>query len=302
MAGGGSTAAGGGDACTFMLRAMPEEELLALHNFNGALMAVDEAAGNYTTIMGSHTQKVLMVYSAGDTTHSFAQVLMVELHPHTFEPITEAGISVITYRGRHEDPRLFTWQGKLWMSSTMYRPGTARKVAINQINGKTAGPPLLLDLNDKHGRRDEKNWALFPHAGELMVLYSVQPLRVYAADLATGATKAVVAHAWWKGTGAALRGGAPPVLAGGRYYVFVHSKRPVYEVHAVILDAVSLRVVAWSPEPIIRKGSDRILFPCGALYTPATERFAISMGINDKFTGIVQVSKRHVDKHLVAVQ
>jgi hypothetical protein len=187
------------------------------------------------------------------------------------------------------------------MYSTYHRHRESAKLAINQISDNMAGPVQLLDLNDKHGRRQEKNWALFPHNGTLSLIYSTQPLKVYTADLSTTKTELVVHHDWWNGKGPGLRGGAPPVLVGDRYYVFVHSKKPGYEVYVVVLDATTLRVVAWSPEPVIRKGKDKILFPCGALYTPATERFAISMGINDVFLGIVQVSKRHVDGHLVKV-
>jgi hypothetical protein len=295
-----SPAVNDSEARLFMLRTMPDDELLGVHNFNGALMAVDEH-GNYTYIMGPRTRKVLMVYRASETAGSYSQTLMVELYPHTFEPIPEAGIRVITYKGRHEDPRLFTWQGRLWMSSTVVRPKTAGKVAINLISEKGTGRPYILDLNDKKGRRHEKNWALLPHNGTLTLIYEIQPLKVYAADLLSQETKLVMEHNWWNGKGPILRGGAPPVLVGNTYYMFVHSKAPGYEVYVVVLDAATLRVVAWTPEPVIKKGQDRILFPCGALYTPATERFAIAMGINDLFIGIVQVSKRHVDEHLVKV-
>jgi hypothetical protein len=92
----------------------------------------------------------------------------------------------------YEDPRVFTWQGDVWMTSTsyqIYRSGKAH-VVLSRIEGDRVASVIPLqcpDMND-----DQRHWCPWIHKNTLHLLYRAQPWTVLRVDNTdTGATTVV---------------------------------------------------------------------------------------------------------------
>ena len=137
----------------------------------------------------------------------------------------------------YEDPRVFSWQSDLWMTSTsyqVYRSGKAH-VVLSRIEGDRVASLVPLqcpDMND-----NQQHWAPWVHANSLHLLYRVQPWTVLRVDNTdTGATSVVVQHTvpGWTTTG--VHPATSPVPYKGGYLAVVafkdrltsHEERTLY--------------------------------------------------------------------------
>ncbi len=135
--------------------------------------------------------------------------------------LREAWIDPPGYRG-HEDPRLFTFRGRLHCSYTAY-DGRKTDVGYQRFRDDlTAETGWVLDVP---GRRAwEKNWAFFEWESQLFAVYTPTPHVVLRVD--GGRVERAYETAWAPHYPyGEMRGGASPVQVGDEFFHFFHSRR-----------------------------------------------------------------------------
>lgn len=204
---------------------------------------------------------------------------------------------------RQEDPRLFIHNGRLFMSfvGVDHRPGKdginglGAHVLYCELDPETFRP--LQTYYPHYEKRSlwEKNWSFFSHDGNLLAVYNIKPhvvLHIYG-DHATRAYTTEVPHGW---TGGHLRGGAPPVRIGNRYWHWFHGRigagiDAVYNTGVYTFDAeppftvrgMTRTPIQWAdPETRGNPGdSASVVFVAGAHFDPENARWITSQGVHD---------------------
>lgn len=185
-----------------------------------------------------------------------------------------------------EDPRLWVFRGSLMCSYTYFRHGA--QVRFSKLTNELEGE-VSLDLN--RGLRWEKNWSFFEADQKLFCVYEYCPLAVYEVNGST--TSLVQVHRWTLPPGPReLRGGAPPVVVDGDMFLFLHCTK--YDVYALVLDPTRPFNIRQVPKEPLLQHPKRVFFPCGVLYEPATQTFLVTMGIDDRFIGVLRRTKTEV--------
>lgn len=196
-----------------------EAPAVPLFVFNPALARIDDG--------------YLMVYRVVAPRYTMQRLALCRLDagfnlvPGSVVPLSDQ----LGSQGNHiGDPRLFHFDGTLWLCYCDLKPPTTLYLApLTGPPWQIAAParPLILT-----GPRQwyEKNWMPFVHADHLFAVYTLAPHVILELDLSR--EDAILCHrAHTTEWGAAaytrhygeLRGGAPPVLVGDRYYAFFHS-------------------------------------------------------------------------------
>jgi GR25 family glycosyltransferase involved in LPS biosynthesis/predicted GH43/DUF377 family glycosyl hydrolase len=140
----------------------------------------------------------------------------------------------------------------------------------------------------------EKNWAFFVHDGRIYCIYSIKPHVVYEieGDKVVHTHTTEVPHVW---AGGHLRGGAPPVRVGDRYYHWFHGRvgnfdETVYNTGVYTFEAkppfrvleMTRAPVQWA-DPASRPGAGAaVVFVGGAVLESLPPQWLISQGVNDR--------------------
>ena len=203
--------------------------------------------------------------------------------------------------GGQEDPRLFDAGGELRLhfvgvEAVRGRGRTSQLYARLTDDLRVAAVHCPEPTNFARQEPKEKNWSPFWHDGEHLAVYETGPRHVVVridGDRAERVADTPVALPW---SGGFLRGGAPPVRVGDRYYHWFHGRvgtdrHPWYNVGLAVFEArPPFRVVAMSPHPMLwgdmaaNLTTDRsyacTAFPCGAVIENGV--WKVSMGWNDR--------------------
>lgn len=160
----------------------------------------------------------------------------------------------------YEDPRVFTWQGDLWMTSTsyqVYRSGKAH-VVLSRLEGDRVVSLVPLhcpDMND-----EQRHWAPWVHANDIHLIYRVQPWTVLRVDSTDTGTTSVVAHHTVPGWTTGMHPATSPVPYKDGYLMVVafhdpvvgHEERTLYRYvrlsQALLPTQASSSWVLWEPE------------------------------------------------------
>lgn len=161
----------------------------------------------------------------------------------------------------YEDPRVFTWQGDLWFTSTsyqVYRSGKAH-VVLSRLEGDRVASVVPLhcpDMND-----DQRHWAPWIHENDLHLVYKVQPWTVLKVENTDNGSTSVAAHRTidnWVDKG--LHPATSPVPYKSGYLMIVaykdppinHEERTLYRYVRLSKDLLpthySSSWVLWEPE------------------------------------------------------
>lgn len=222
------------------------------------------------------------------------------------------------------DPRLYWLGGRLFIywNSGWHEPQNFQ--FVQELDPATWQPRGLARELVLHGtrRKLEKNWTFFRAGTEpadaFHAIYSIMPHRVLAFSIAGEgniAFEEVACREWsladYPACHGGLRGGAPPVLADGRFWTFAHSvhdgaagyryaaalycfaARPPFEPLAAPVRPLAL-ATAWAQRrafPALNPAVSEVIYPCGAAQDGA--RWLISHGINDELCAISTVA--HTD-------
>jgi predicted GH43/DUF377 family glycosyl hydrolase len=160
-----------------------------------------------------------------------------------------------------------------------------------------------------YGEHVEKNWMPFSIGDRQFFVYSIKPhrvLEVVGSDVIT-VYETPNNFPW---SGRHLRGGAPPVLLGDRFGVWIHGcvappQKPtdrweqnrVYNVGYYEFESKPpFRIIRQSPDPLLwakehevqrpAYGSARVVFPCGAIVRDG--RWFVSAGVGDQRVEILE--------------
>lgn len=201
-----------------------------------------------------------------------------------------------------EDPRLFVFRGQLHIAyigvMTGWGPTNQLYARLNdQLEVEEVFAPEYL-----HRQSWEKNWGFFEWQGELMAVYMTGPKHVVLHVNGNKAYPFAETDNTFPWSGGVLRGGAPPVLVGDRYYHWFHGRigewaAGRYSVGLSVFEAKPpFRVVAQSPHPLWMASHDNqpadqraagepaVVFPAGAFLENG--KWIVSSGCHDRWIEI----------------
>jgi len=235
-----------------------------------------------------------------------------------------------------EDPRIFTANGKLYLSYNDMQENEvySRSMRLAELNPETMQPIFISDI-DQHINHTEKNWVPFTlkeASGEERIYfgYGINPHKIMGMeDPESNQMKhPVFPHnvslqkmPWPEKKWGVLRGGTPAILVDGQYLAFFHTlfyenKRPWYVMGAYTFEsAPPYRVTSVSSEPIVFKGmyetpavntahsKKKAIYPAGIVLgiEEGREVIHISCGENDSLNKILTFDKEALIKSLTPV-
>jgi predicted GH43/DUF377 family glycosyl hydrolase len=223
--------------------------------------------------------------------------------------------------GGREDPRLFTFRGKLHVCFT--------GALLTDLGGgrKTVASILVATLDDDLRVRSvvrpnyagmddswEKNWGFFEYADTLYAVYTPRPHTVLRfGDDWQGETAYETPGVPWNG--GEMRGGAPPYRVGEEYYCFFHDYtfppqgRRRYRTGLYTFQAKPpFRPLRYIPEPILEGDPatnthghyDDSVYPCGAVVDG--DDWVVSVGVHDRWTELHHFNRRELEAGLRPVK
>lgn len=245
-----------------------------------------------------------------------ARVHVAELGPDgaARRSVVVSGLGVPGADYGQEDPRLFVHRGRLHVGYTgvEVRPGSGMRTGQFYAELDDGLQPVRVYSPHYPGRAVwEKNWAFFSHKDALYAVYSVMPHKVLRVDGDAAAEVAAQDYLppW---SGGHMRGGAPPVLVGDRYYHWFHGRTDPAGVYntGVMTFAPDppFRVLAVTPRPLMTadpttKPADQycaVVFACGAVLDG--REWLVSYGVHDRWTELATWDATAVDDYLRPVK
>lgn len=207
-----------------------------------------------------------------------------------------------------EDPRAFSFRGKLAISGCMYRRGGRFATQfLGSVEDSGFGPVIHHPVYGGNGpdvmsnKGNEKNWGWFEDDGKLMLLY--HPGRshrvVEFSKLKPGVehtSESAFVQEWTERYGEP-RGSTSPMLVGDEYWTFFHSSMGIKTARGpsrrYFMGAYSFaskppfNVIKGTPEPILigsyndprTGGAPPCVFPGGAILRDA--EWTVAFGVND---------------------
>jgi predicted GH43/DUF377 family glycosyl hydrolase len=248
------------------------------------------------------------------------RICIAELDRVTYRPLSNARVDLSRAgAGEHyEDPRLFVFREKLWLSFTHARSGpdffAQQMYAELHEDGDLWRGGAVVPEYGRNGRDGlEKNWTFFASGDALYALYAPwrwELIRVHDGGRCETVSRERRAPAWEHGF---LSGGTPPQrMPDGRFLTLLHSftqpgARRIYHALAAVFAAeppFALERISAAP---ILSGSDRGPFPPGAEAASAPwsvfpaghvldgDRLVVSLGLNDCRCAIAELSFAELD-------
>ena len=190
------------------------------------LIATDDKRAFNCSIVG-HGGKRIMAYRAG---WFGSKIYTVELNGN--EIASEKKLLNLAHPKAHggtEDPRWFTFQGKLKLAfcGLSYLPNKPLRASVMVADlGDDLQVQRVWEPNYPARNQIEKSWSFFESEGELFCIYTHNPLRILKIDPEACTAKDFHETRWmpiW--SGGQIRGGASPVRVGDEFYSFFHGRK-----------------------------------------------------------------------------
>ncbi len=272
-----------------------------------------------------HNGRLLMAYRYHPNNNLSTRLAMAEFDGQ-WNVVKNYEIQVPSQSQSSEDPRLFTFQGQLWMSwvdADFPSPAPTSTVKIGRItqissawNIEDMKQPLREGGN--RGTDVEKNWVFFEHDQQLHWLYKTINGSQFIEQLENGTGN--VAHtskaprwAWGE-----IRGGTTPLPYNGKLIRFFHSsldfemppaQRRYFMGAAIMEPEPPFKTVAVSKSPIVigseledlteteRAGclahKQKVVFPAGAIIHE--DGWVVSVGLNDCESALLMVKEKNLN-------
>ncbi len=235
-----------------------------------------------------------------------------------------------------EDPRIFTSDGKLYLSYNDMQENDvySRSMRLAELDPKTLELVFIADI-DQQINYVEKNWVPFTRkdvSGEEKIYfgYGINPHKIMGMQdpKSNQMDHPIFPHTisfqkmpWNEKKWGVLRGGTPARLVNGQYLAFFHtlfyeSKRPWYAMGAYTFEAnPPYRVTAVSASPILFKGiydtpaintahsKKKAIYPAGMAFGKEEGKDVIylSCGENDSSVKILTFDQESLLKSLTPV-
>jgi predicted GH43/DUF377 family glycosyl hydrolase len=262
-----------------------------------------------------HQGRLLMAYRYHPNNNLSTRLAMAEFDEH-WNVTKNVEIQVPSTSQSSEDPRLFSYQGQLWLSwvdADFPSPAPTCVVKIGRLSQIGSTWNIEDDRRLQCGKNDgssvEKNWVFFEAADNLMWIYSNHPQQSVfniACEL-----KSPSPH-WPYGE---IRGGTSPLPYQGKLLRFFHSsldfempptQRRYFMGAAIMEPEPPFATIAVSKTPIVigseiddlsetERGSSlqfkqKVVFPAGAIIHD--DGFVVSVGINDSECALLMVKEK----------
>ncbi|HYW53770.1 MAG TPA: hypothetical protein VE826_07370 [Dongiaceae bacterium] len=268
----------------------------------------------YNNAICAYGGRLLMAYRLEPPDGGPHRIAIAELDRGTCRPRSNALVALShAGAGTHcEDPRLFVFREKLWLSFTHARTGAdffAQQMyaELREEGGVWRGDAIAPDYG--RNRRDglEKNWTFFESRGALHALYAPwrwELVRIDDAGRCDAVGGAGRAPRWDYGV---MSGGTPPQrMPDGRFLTLLHSfttsgATRVYHVLAAVFAGeppFALQRISAAPIlsgsggwPLPHAGHANppwSLFPAGHVLDG--DRLVVSLGINDCRCALAELS------------
>jgi predicted GH43/DUF377 family glycosyl hydrolase len=230
------------------------------------------------------------------------------------QPVRSSNTRILLPRSdcgdRHEDPRIFECDGKLWISYVCVSNGS---VGI-QIARLSPDMKVLEHIIPGYGRNFsgaiQKNWSFFGYNGEIFFVYLADPHEVVSLR-GEKLVSRVDGVRWRYGT---VRGGTPPIRVGDRFWTFFHSRRLEGNRWRYYMGAYSFMAsppfapISMTPVPLLAaSGRDPqlhrlplVVFPCGAIKRKGG--WIVSLGVNDVNIALFSIGDDALENCMESVQ
>ena len=213
-----------------------------------------------------------------------------------------------------EDPRLFRYQGNLWIyghfRGSLSRDGGCRHLPVIARMDRL---DRLIPLRTDRMKGMEKNWMPFEYQNRLYFVYEISPHTILECDLSTGECRKVYQTNALKGHPIAqhhIGGGAPAFpfeWEGQRYFLTVaHTRNNIPRIirknfFYVFRGRPPFDVVMVSPIFDVMEDGRDIEFASGLLLDPAKKTIIISAGVSDCYSVMSRYPLSTVMKEMIRV-
>jgi predicted GH43/DUF377 family glycosyl hydrolase len=280
------------------------------HKIESRLLAGKPDDHRFNCSIFRHQDRLLLAYRTG---WAGAQCHVSELDPADYRPRsgTTLALSHPDAKYGREDPRLFAFAGRLHVAFVgVMGPNGPTNVLYARLRDDLTVEQIYSPRLPKR-QAWEKNWSFFEWNDLLLCVYETGPThRVYHVRENEAYPFAETPNALpW--SGGFLRGGAPPVRVGDRYYHWFHGQRPLsgamkdYSIGVNVFEAKPpFRVVRQTPRPILRgdvstKPANQYtptVFPAGAVLHGGI--WKVSYGVHDRWCEVAGWDAAAVDAAL----
>jgi predicted GH43/DUF377 family glycosyl hydrolase len=273
--------------------------------FNASVLSYNTITGTWTNEYECDNPEYRVFYTYRKRINDHSTLWIVERS--STEPLCIFTDPHIHY----EDPRMFPFKGQLYISYSFWGsksitkwtdPSCSISIGFTEFTLKNNGQfekgqtyiPAFGD-NTVPGKK-EKNWTFFQYGSYLHCLYSVTPLVIFSYNLQTNECFPVPSIQ--QPLNLSLRGGTPPVCVGKKYVSFVHcSDYLIYKLVFEYIDGkfqttfiskfpIALGITTICDSSGSQYNTNKILFPCGAIYDRDQGEYLITMGLDDKLNAL----------------
>ena len=266
----------------------------SIRMFNCAIVAKD-LSGNPSFVIKDCSDTLLFIYRVTPLNVIINSIYLTKMDIDTYDvdlPVTP--VIRNQKKGDKEDARFFIYRGRLGLSYTnKYTMGIA---FLTDDNSLEEIPLPFAEVSSI-----EKNWTFFEHNGELLAIRFYRPFIIYKIDI-QGRTIEPYKRWEWEipKLKHSVRGGAPPVLLGDRYYIFTHTSE-TYQTQLLTIHAETLMPLEFTPVPLLEAIYSKFQFICGAVFDERKYEWVLSMGLDDLYCAVVTISHTQVLRALVPI-
>lgn len=209
-----------------------------------------------------------------------------EMIPYTWT-YSEIYPIVINAERTYEDPRLWLYNSKAYMTFTKYPSLLFGEYSIYEKKLKNM---ITLPIAGNGQGSLQKNWGFFETNGHIAFVFLPSPLIIAEIELTTNAFNILnFSEDKWLGE-TEFRGGSSPVLnpLDGLYYIFVH-RTCNYNIWAICFQKENdgkWKVKGYTKEQLNKPAGNLIHFVSSAIYDKLKNQWILSGGIADHHVGI----------------
>jgi hypothetical protein len=262
--------------------------------FNAGLIV--DSNGTYDYHICSDDDSIYMLYRECPFTYDKNAAILCNIDINTLVTSDFKDICEYTDIGNYEDIRFLIFKGELYISYTHHMNMKISKFSIE--TGDITDVDISFDEFPK-----EKNWTFFENNGVLYGIRYYSPLQIYIIDLEQNSIRLYSTYEWKFNHPCSLiqlRGGAPPILLNGKYYVFLHSS-VTYYIYAMTFDAVTFQPLSYTPEPLFNEIESYVKFTCGALFDERNQEWNVCFGVDDLECAIGKISLEELEGRMVPI-
>lgn len=259
--------------------------------FNAALIVND---GSY--IIKDNSDEAYLLYRECPFSYDMNAAILCKIDVNNASLTDFSDVFEYTALGNNEDIRLFTFRNETYMSYTHNM-----NMKISKFNLETCEVEDISISFDEFPK--EKNWTFFENNGVLYGIRYYSPLMIYTIDLEEGNIRPYCTYEWKFECPCAaiqLRGGAPPILLNGKYYLFLHSSTTYY-IYAMTFDPVTFRPLTYTREPLFNEHQTYVKFTCGALFDQRSNEWVVAVGFDDLYCSIAKIGFDKLEERMVPI-